>query len=117
MMQLQVADERLVLEQRKAREAEVGCSMPVVIEDPMPSFLRELITINPVALVWIGACAAIPIVACSLLTPMGTARSRLAQGYVNLIYAPMAFIQVTWLYILYHVPFNMLPKLYLGMFV
>jgi len=117
LIQMQVADERVVLEQRQAREAEVGCSVPVVIEDPVPSLLKELITINPVALVWIGACAAIPIVACSLLTPMNTARSKLAQGYVNIIYAPMIFIQMAFLYILYHVPFMMLPKLYLGLFV
>merc|ERR1712226_398237 len=115
-MQLQAADERLVLEQRKSRLTEVGCSIPVVTEDPSPTFLKELITINPVALIWLGACASIPLVACSLLTPMATERGKMAKGYLNVIYGPLMCLQIAFGYVLYNMRFIDLPKYYLAGF-
>lgn len=116
LFQLQAADERIVLEQRSAREAEATLKQPMVVEDPCPTLLKEFITMNPVALVWLGACVSIPIVAFSLLTPMATARSRMAQGYLNIVYAPCVFLQVAFMYLLFHVSFIDLPKLYLAGF-
>mmetsp|Transcript_121171 Transcript_121171/g.338159 ORF Transcript_121171/g.338159 Transcript_121171/m.338159 type:complete len:196 (+) Transcript_121171:2-589(+) len=110
---MQAADELLVLEQRKCRRAEAGCTVPVVAEDPSPMLLKELITINPVALVLLACCAATQLVAASLLTPMQTARGRLAQGYVHLIYMPFIFLQVGFAYIMYNLRFLELPEFYL----
>lgn len=116
LLQMQLADEKLVLDQRRARAAEALYSVPVVVEDPAPTLLRELITINPVALVWLGTCASIPLVTASLLTPMTTRRAKLAQGYVHVVYGPLMLLQVTFAYILFHVRFVDLPKLYLAGF-
>lgn len=116
LFQLQAADERLVLEQRATRQKELPPNTPLVAEDPCPTLLKEFICMNPVALVWLGSCVAIPMLLCSLLTPMGTARSRMAQGYLNVIYAPCIFLQVGFMYLLYHVRFVDLPKLYLAGF-
>jgi len=113
LMRMQAADEKLVLEQRKARLEEAGCTVPVVVEDPAPMLLRELVMVNPVALVWLSGCAAIPLVIASLLTPMETARGKLAQGYVNLVYGPCVFLQVAFGYIIYNLRFVALPRFYL----
>mmetsp|Transcript_44920 Transcript_44920/g.103826 ORF Transcript_44920/g.103826 Transcript_44920/m.103826 type:complete len:635 (-) Transcript_44920:70-1974(-) len=114
LMQMQAADEKLVLEQRKARQTESSNAITVVAEDPAPTLLKEFITVNPVALVWLGACAAIPLVACSFITPMQTARSKKAQGYVNVIYAPCSFLQLGFLWALSRITFDKLPQLYLA---
>mmetsp|Transcript_38957 Transcript_38957/g.87727 ORF Transcript_38957/g.87727 Transcript_38957/m.87727 type:complete len:216 (+) Transcript_38957:1-648(+) len=114
MMQMQAADEALVLEQRQARQKEACCTIPVVTEDPAPTFLKELIAINPVALIWLGSCASIPLLMASLLTPMQTTRGKMAQGYVNIIYAPCVFLQVAFAWTLHHVRFINLPKVYLA---
>lgn len=115
LLQMQAADEELVLEQRAAREREVmpGSAPPVAVEDPAPTFLKELIMINPVALCWLGACVAIPLVACSLLTPMKTERGKLAQGTVTLIYTPLMSLQLAFGFVLWHLKFEEVPKLYL----
>merc|ERR1712151_818405 len=73
-------------------------------------------TINPVALIWLGACASIPLLVCSVLTPMASARGRMAKSYVTVIYGPLVFLQFAFGYILYHVRFIDLPKLYLAGF-
>jgi len=114
LMQMQVADERLVLEQRRARQAEAGSSFPVVAQDPCPTFLRELISINPIALVWLGSSAAAPLLLVSLLTPMQTARGKLAQGYVNIIYGPCVFLQVAFAWFIQQIRFIDLPRVYLA---
>lgn len=118
LMQLQLADERLVIDQRRARQAELAKdslkSPPVIIEDSAPTLLKEFIGVNPVALVWLGFAASIPIVACSLLTPMTTARARLAQGYLHLVYGLMIPLQLAFTYFVYHVRFIDLPKFYLA---
>merc|ERR1719464_979688 len=44
IMQMQLADQELVLEQRKTRQAEAGSIVPLVVEDPAPTLLRELIS-------------------------------------------------------------------------
>jgi len=115
LLQMQAADEELVLEQRSAREKEVmaGTAPPVAVEDPAPTFLKELIMVNPVALVWLGACVAIPLVVSSFLTPMKTERGKIAQGSVNLIYSPLMPLQLTFAFVLWHLKFEEVPKLYL----
>lgn len=115
LFQMQAADEELVLEQRSARAKEilVGTAMPLAVEDPAPTFLRELIMMNPVALVWLGACAAIPLVCCSFLTPMKTERGKMAQGVVNVIYSPLIPLQMAFGFVLWHLKFQEVPKLYL----
>jgi len=113
LMQMQAADELLMLEQRKSRIEEAGSTVPIVAEDPAPMLLRELVTVNPVALIWLSGCAAIPVVVSSLLTPMQTERGRLAQGYVHLIYGPCVFLQVAFGYIIYRLRFIDLPMFYL----
>jgi hypothetical protein len=116
MMRMQQEDERLALEQRKSREVEAGSTVALAVEDPSPTFLKELITINPVALIWVGACASIPLVVSSLLTPLETQRGRMAQGYVQLIYAPLMLAQIGFGYVLWTTRFIDLPKLYLAGF-
>jgi len=119
LMKLQVADEQLVLDQRKSREAELQKETPasslqcVAVEDPTPTFLKELIMVNPVALVWLGTVAAVPIVISSMLTRTATERARLAQGYVNVIYGPLIALQLAFIYVLRGVKFLDMPKLYL----
>ena len=51
LVQAQAAGEALGLEQSRSRREEAGCTAPVVSEDPSPTFLKELIAINPVALI------------------------------------------------------------------
>jgi len=114
LMQMQAADEALVLEQRRTREADAACSLPLVIEDPAPTILKELITINPIALLWLGATASIPLLACSLFTPMQTARGKMAQGYMHLVYGPLVIFQVAFVSFLWYLRFLDLPKLYIG---
>jgi len=116
LMQMQASDERTVLEQRAARSKEVEARMLMAVEDPSPTFLKELIMMNPVALVWLGACVSIPIVACSFLTPMTTERGRMAQGFINIIYSPMVFIQCAFAYTLWRASFEKLPQLYMAGF-
>merc|ERR1712151_773355 len=79
--------------------------------------LKELIAINPVALIWVGAFASTPIVAFSLMTPMATARGKLAQSYVIWMYTPLVLMQVAFLYFLHNMEFKALPRLYLMGFV
>eukprot|EP00927_Polykrikos_kofoidii_P052244 TRINITY_DN46023_c0_g1_i1.p1 TRINITY_DN46023_c0_g1~~TRINITY_DN46023_c0_g1_i1.p1 ORF type:complete len:691 (-),score=129.32 TRINITY_DN46023_c0_g1_i1:166-2238(-) len=113
LMQMQAADEQLVLQQRRERMEELGGALPMVAEDASPTLLKELISINPVASIWLGACAAIPLTVTSFLTPFETARAKLAQGYIHLIYGPMSVIQVCFLVVVWHVRFEDLPKLYI----
>jgi len=113
LFQMQAADDEVVLEQRRVREKEAGSGLISVVEDPTPTILKELVMMNPVALVWLGCCCAIPLVAVSLLTPMNTARGRMAQGYVNIIYLPMVFLQSAALYTLYHLAFLDMTRMYL----
>merc|ERR1740117_2370601 len=117
LIQMQAADERLVLEQRASRLKD--CSVPgavsaLCVEDPSPTLLKEMIMMNPVALVWLGASVSIPLLVASLATPLQTERGRMAQGYVHLIYGPMVFLQLGFAYVIYHVRFVDLPKLYLA---
>lgn len=116
LMKMQAADEKLVVDQRAEREKQVDSNMLLAIEDPCPTLLKELIMMNPVALVWLGACVSIPIVICSFLTPLTTERGRLAQGYVNIIYTPMIFIQCAFAYKLWYASFDKLPQLYMALF-
>jgi len=116
IMQMHLADQELVLEQRQSRQAEVGSSVPMVVEDPAPTLLRELISINPVALMFLGSSISIPLTVVSLLTPMKTERGRLAQGYVNVIYAPLMFMQVAFFWMLWQVRFVDLPRAYFAVF-
>jgi len=116
IMQMQLADQELVLEQRKTRQAEAGSTVPLVVEDPAPTLLRELISINPVALVFLGSSVSIPLIVVSLLTPFKTERSRLAQGYVNLMYAPLMFMQVAFFWLLTLLRFVDLPRAYFAVF-
>jgi len=51
-----------------------------------------------------------------MLTPMQTRRAQQAQGFVNIIYAPLSIIQLVSLYALYHLKFVELPKMYLASF-
>ena len=51
LVQAQAAGEALGLEQSRSRREEAGCTVPVVSEDPSPTFLKELIAMNPVALI------------------------------------------------------------------
>merc|ERR1712241_968852 len=76
--------------------------------------MRELITINPVALIWLGACAAIPIVVLACLQPMATTRAKMAKGYVQSIYGPLILVQLIFGSILYNMRFIDLPKYYLA---
>ncbi|CAJ1375065.1 unnamed protein product [Effrenium voratum] len=110
---MQAADERVVLDQRRSRRIEAG-DVPVVIEDPVPVLLKELIAINPIAMVGLGACASIPIVLCSLFTAFETRRLRQAQSYVNLIYGLLTVLQLVSMYVLYHLRFAQLPEMYLA---
>ncbi|CAK9028200.1 unnamed protein product [Durusdinium trenchii] len=111
---MQVADERIILDQRKSRAVEAGEEN--VIEDPQPVFLKELIMINPVALVGLGASASIPILLCSLFTVFETRRLKVAQSYVNVIYGSMTILQLVSMYFLYHLRFAQLPEMYLAGF-
>lgn len=113
MLKMQAADEQLVLDQRASRSAEAANGTPVAVEDPAPTLLKELIAINPVALVWVGACASIPLFFSSLLTPMATERGKLAQGFVNLVYAPLIIVQLAFAWVCWHMRFIELPKMYL----
>lgn len=91
-MKMQAADEVLVLEQRKERSKSTGAMR--CIEDPVPMLHKELICLNPVVMVWMGAFAAIPIVVFSVLTPLTTARGKLAQGHLQILYLPCIVLQV-----------------------
>jgi len=114
LMQMQAADERLVLDQRRARETRVPGVVPVVVEDPCPVLLKEFIAVNPIALVFVGACAAAPIVIFSLLTPLETARGKQCQSHLVLMYGPLTFLQIAAAYFMYMVHLVDLPKLYLA---
>mmetsp|Transcript_747 Transcript_747/g.2177 ORF Transcript_747/g.2177 Transcript_747/m.2177 type:complete len:641 (+) Transcript_747:108-2030(+) len=114
LLQMQAGDEKLVLEQRRARAAEANSAVPVVVEDPSPTLLKELITVNPIALILIGATASLPIVVSCLLTPLETERGRKAKGYVINMYGPLIVVQVMMAYFMYHVPFVLLPRVYLA---
>jgi len=115
LLRMQAADERLISEQRGARQEEAGGStVPVVVEDPSPTLLKELIAINPVALIWLSCCAAAPLVLASLLTPMQSARGKLAQGYVHLIYTPCIVLQAGFAYAMFNLRFTELPQFYLA---
>ncbi|CAE8594257.1 unnamed protein product [Polarella glacialis] len=116
LFQMQAADEKLVMDQRKSRSIEAQSEILVAIEDPSPVFLKELISMNPVAMVWLGACAAIPIVVSSLLTPYETRRAKLAQGYVNIVYTPLTVLQLVSLSALYQLRFADVPRFYLAGF-
>jgi len=120
LMKMQAADEQIVLEQRKSRQAELKKDsaqfQPVAIEDAAPALLKELICVNPVAMVFLGAVASIPILVWNLLTPLSTERGRLAQGFINIMYAPLTFLQVAFCYSVYHFRFIDLPKLYMTTF-
>jgi len=116
IMQMQLADQELVLEQRKTRKAAAGSTVPMVVEDPAPTLLRELISINPAALVLLGSSISIPLIIISMLTSMKTERCRLAQGYVNAIYAPLMFMQVAFFLSLREVRFIDLPRAYFMVF-
>jgi len=113
LIQMQAADEKLILEQRKSRLKEATDAIPVVMEDPAPTLLKELIEVNPVALVLLGATASIPLVAFSLLTPMQTKRGKKAQGYIHLVYAPCAFLQVFYVWVIWRIRFQDMPRIYL----
>merc|ERR1719410_2807005 len=114
IMQMQLADQELVLEQRKTRQAEAGSNVPMVVEDPAPTLLRALISINPLTLILLGSSISIPLVVISSLTHMKTERSKLAQSYVNIIYAPLMFLQVAFFWLLRQVRFVDLPRAYLA---
>jgi hypothetical protein len=116
LMLMQAADEQTVLDQRTQRVKEANTAMLIAVEDPSPTLLKELIMINPVALVWLGSCASIPIVAFSLLTPMQSERAKLAQQTVGVIYSPLVFLQMAFIYTLWNIKFENLPKLYLAGF-
>ncbi|CAE7422566.1 unnamed protein product [Symbiodinium sp. CCMP2456] len=119
---LQATEERLVLDQRRSRRAEENASCdaamapPSVVEDAAPVLLKELITLNPVAMLGLGTCASIPILLCSLFTVFQTRRARHAQGFVNLIYGLLTVFQLASLYLLYHLRFAQLPEMYLAAF-
>jgi len=112
LVQMQAADEKLALEQRKTRLKESPSVTPVVAEDPTPILLKELIEVNPVALVWLGASASIPLVVASFITPLQTERGKKAQSYINIIYTPCAVLQVFYLWVIWRVRFIDLPRLY-----
>lgn len=114
LLHLQAGDEQLVLDQRADREKQSESRMPFAIEDPAPTLLKELIMMNPVALVWLGACVSIPIVVFSFFTPMKSERGKLAQGFVNIIYAPMILFQCVFGYVLWYSSFEKLPDLYMA---
>jgi len=120
LLKLQAADQQLVLDQRKARQAEAAkdssALQPVAVEDPAPTLLKEFICMNPVALVIIGSVAAIPIVISSLLTPMKTERARMAQGFLNMVYGPQIFLQLAFMWVLTNVKFVDLPRFYVACF-
>lgn len=115
IMQMQAADEKLVLDQRRNREAEAGSALPIAVEDPVPTILKELVTTNPVGLVLIGACAAGPIVLITKLTPLVTERGRLAQQYIYTVFGPLVFLQLMFLALLWQLNFTALPKIYLAL--
>lgn len=111
---MQVADEHIVLDQRKSRQVEAG--EVSVIEDPQPLLLKELIMVNPIALVGLGCSVSIPIVLCSLFSVFETRRLKQAQSFVNMIYGPLTVLQLVSMYILYHLRFAQLPEMYLAGF-
>jgi len=111
---MQVADERVVLDQRKSRQKEV--EELSVIEDPEPVLLKELIMVNPIALVGLGCSVSIPIVLCSLFSVFETKRMKQAQSFVNMIYGPLTVLQLVSMYVLYHLRFAQLPEMYLAGF-
>merc|ERR1712228_261475 len=51
-----------------------------------------------------------------MLTPMQTRRAQQAQGFVNIIYAPLSILQLVSLFVLYHLKFVEVPKMYLASF-
>lgn len=114
MMGMQAADEKLVLEQRKSREAEAGSALPMVVEDPAPTLLKELVTTNPVALMLLGASASIPICLCSWLRRLETGRGRMARDYVLMVYGPLMPWQCVFIQLLWRVKFIEMPQLYLA---
>jgi len=119
LIHMQAADEKIMLDQRQTRLEEVrktGCTLPFAIEDPPPLFFKELIMMNPVVIVLMGACVSIPLVVVSLMTPMETARAKMAQGYVNLVWGPCIFLQIGFFYILWHMKFVYLPQMYVAGF-
>ena len=79
LFQTQAAGEALCLEQSRSRREEAGCTVPVVSEDPSPTFLKELIAMNPVALiclvllVMIRRTAVYEVIATSTRDPTGVA--------------------------------------------
>jgi hypothetical protein len=113
-LRMQAADEKQVLEQRASREQEVGTT--VCAEDPLPLLLKELITMNPIAMVWLGCTASVPLVVSSLLTPMKTKRGRAAQGHLHLIYMPLIVLQLAFAVTLYKLTWDESPELYLASF-
>ncbi|CAE7393823.1 unnamed protein product [Symbiodinium microadriaticum] len=120
---MQATEERIVLDQRRSRRAEekdASCDAAMaplsVVEDAAPVLLKELITLNPVAMLGLGTCASIPILLCSLFTVFQTRRARHAQGFVNLIYGLLTVFQLASLYLLYHLRFAQLPEMYLAAF-
>ncbi|CAE7248635.1 unnamed protein product [Symbiodinium necroappetens] len=121
---MQATEERIVLDQRRSRRAEekdASCDVAImaplsVVEDAAPVLLKELITLNPVAMLGLGTCASIPILLCSLFTVFQTRRARHAQGFVNLIYGLLTVFQLASLYLLYHLRFAQLPEMYLAAF-
>jgi len=121
LFQLQAADEKLIMEQRANRQAEAeragGELQPVAVEDASPTLLKEFITVNPVALVWLGSVASLGILASSMLTPMKTERGKLAQGFVHMIYGPLAFFQITFAQMIYWTEFLDVPRLYMTFFM
>lgn len=117
LMQMQAEDEQLVLSQRKERvDAETGASIAVAVEDPSPTYLKELLTCNPVVITAIGVCAALPIVISSLVTPLTTVRGKLAQSYVYLMFGPLVLLQVIFVGGLILIEFTDLPSMYLTSF-
>ncbi|CAK0905259.1 unnamed protein product [Prorocentrum cordatum] len=113
LFQMQAADESLVLEQRRSRAAEAPYSVGVAIEDPLPTLLKELLVTNPVVLVVLGCCAAIPILLSNAMVTLKTERGRMAQTHLTLTYLPMVLFQLGFLFVLSTVDFLDLPAFYL----
>merc|ERR1719401_1372739 len=72
--------------------------------------------INPAALVWLGAVVSVPIVACTMLTTFKSERYRMAQNTISIMYGPLIFLQIAFVYTLWFLKFDDLPKLYLAGF-
>jgi len=109
---MQVEDERLILEQRKNRAAEAATAMPFCCEDAPPTFFKELLVMNPLSMVLVGANLAAQICLAAVFMPLQTSRGQLAAKHLKIVYGPLILLQLEYLRLLSQTAFMDLPQMY-----